>query len=271
MRDDSVDQLRRSLRRFMELANLTVAGWTREAGLSEGTLRNFLAGKSATLTHASLAALARASRQPVSALIGEAPLVGLFVEPIAVVHEVDVSPGTNTLLMKMANSIDAYLPLNIYLPPDLRFPGAERFGAVIRDDSASHLYSRGSIVICVDFVDVDVDRRPATGDHVLVTERFRPTHEVELEAGLDEKCLVTIREVDVNKETGETWLTLPASYENLPRGVHPMVSLTGEIMRFEGERGFHHLTAGVDTTIEGLIVASYSLKATISHNNTTQD
>jgi hypothetical protein len=53
------DQLRAALRRFMKFKDFSVAERARQAGIPEGTLRNFLAGTSETLTHATLAALVK--------------------------------------------------------------------------------------------------------------------------------------------------------------------------------------------------------------------
>lgn len=63
--------LREALQDFMRKRDLTVNGWCAAAGLSEGTLRNFLAGASATMTYQSLVALARAENVSLFDMLGE--------------------------------------------------------------------------------------------------------------------------------------------------------------------------------------------------------
>src|SRR3954454_14636742 len=63
------EALRAGLARFIKSRGLTVSGWCKRAGITEGTLRSFLAGRSQTLTHATLAALAYAVQEPITALL----------------------------------------------------------------------------------------------------------------------------------------------------------------------------------------------------------
>src|SRR3954466_4336062 len=63
------EALRAGLARFIKSRGLTVSGWCKRAGVTEGTLRSFLAGRSQTLTHATLAALAYAAEEPITALV----------------------------------------------------------------------------------------------------------------------------------------------------------------------------------------------------------
>ncbi len=69
-RHDKSEEIRASIRRFMEVRRLQVAPWARRAKLSEGTLRNFLAGTSHTITAESLTKLADAEGVSVQELIG---------------------------------------------------------------------------------------------------------------------------------------------------------------------------------------------------------
>lgn len=65
------EQRRRVLREIMAADNLSVNGWAKAAGISEGTLRNFLNGDSESLSDRSYELLAAARGRPVSALRGE--------------------------------------------------------------------------------------------------------------------------------------------------------------------------------------------------------
>lgn len=69
-RPDS-EAIRAAIRRFIEARHLQVTSWARRAKLSEGTLRNFLAGTSATMTMASLEKLAAAEMVTVGEMLGE--------------------------------------------------------------------------------------------------------------------------------------------------------------------------------------------------------
>jgi SOS-response transcriptional repressor LexA len=62
------DRRRDDLQRFITERKIKVARWAREAGLSEGTIRNFLTKRSATLTQATADALAAAMGIPTSTI-----------------------------------------------------------------------------------------------------------------------------------------------------------------------------------------------------------
>lgn len=59
---------RRDLQQFIDAHDITVSRWAKEAGISEGTVRNFLAGRSETLTQATVEALAEALDVTASAI-----------------------------------------------------------------------------------------------------------------------------------------------------------------------------------------------------------
>lgn len=66
------DQRRRALRAFMDARRLKVFPWCKAAGISEGTLRNFLNGDSDSLSDRSYELLAAAADTTVANLRGEA-------------------------------------------------------------------------------------------------------------------------------------------------------------------------------------------------------
>jgi len=59
--DKTALQRRRDLENFITARGLKVTPWAKRAGVAEGTVRNFLAGRSATLTQATVEALAAAA------------------------------------------------------------------------------------------------------------------------------------------------------------------------------------------------------------------
>lgn len=65
---DAADDRRRDLQRFIDEHRLKVSRWAAKAGLSEGTIRNYLTGRSSTLTQATIDALAEAVGVTASAI-----------------------------------------------------------------------------------------------------------------------------------------------------------------------------------------------------------
>lgn len=65
------DSQRRALRQFIEKHDLKIKPWSRDAGIADGTLRNFLAGRSGSITLSSLQKLAYAAGSTVAEMIGE--------------------------------------------------------------------------------------------------------------------------------------------------------------------------------------------------------
>src|SRR3982074_2257732 len=96
---------------------------------------------------ATLAALGGPASQPIAAIIGEIPLEG-YSDPIPVRYEVDATNISDSSWMPQERRFE------IYLPRDLRYPNISRFGALVKDESAHEFYRSGSIVICVDYVDI---------------------------------------------------------------------------------------------------------------------
>jgi len=79
MMSDEAELRREALRRFMDERGLKVYPWAKKAGISEGSIRNFLTGASSSLSADTLKKLARVAGVPVWALTGEeggVPLVG---------------------------------------------------------------------------------------------------------------------------------------------------------------------------------------------------
>lgn len=128
---------RRALRAFMQDRGLKVLPWCSAAGLSEGTLRNFLAGKSDSLSDRSYELLAEAANTPVAVLRGDSPpnrLVritsrigaGEQVFPIdgdAVLGAVEAPAGVKA---SEAFEVDGDSMRPLYGPRDLLFPRQPR-------------------------------------------------------------------------------------------------------------------------------------------------
>lgn len=65
------DAQRRHIRSFMAAHSLKVQPWAKDAGIAEGTLRNYLKGRTRSMTHDSLERLAKAASSTVAEMIGE--------------------------------------------------------------------------------------------------------------------------------------------------------------------------------------------------------
>ncbi|MGE0154780.1 MAG: S24 family peptidase [Reyranellaceae bacterium] len=71
MKNYDAEKRRTALRRLMKERGLSVNGWAKAAGLSEGGLRDFLSGKSSSLTDRTYVKLANAVSLPASVLRGD--------------------------------------------------------------------------------------------------------------------------------------------------------------------------------------------------------
>jgi phage repressor protein C with HTH and peptisase S24 domain len=70
---NQADQRRAAIKRFMTERGLKPAPWAVNAGLSDGIVRNFLAGRAESLNSSTLEKLAQAADATVAELIGEKP------------------------------------------------------------------------------------------------------------------------------------------------------------------------------------------------------
>lgn len=137
------ERLRNSLSRLMKEKGFTVTGWAKKAGITEGTLRSFLGGRTQTLTHATLLALANGAQEPVMALLaGKSFWAG--TTQVDVTAEVSAAETTQEFIHRTDK---AKFRIQVPLPSS----DQEYFGALILDDSANELWRAGSILVCTDF------------------------------------------------------------------------------------------------------------------------
>lgn len=69
----SAESHRTAIRAFMKARGLKTAPWTRDAGVRESTLRDFLSGRNASMTTVTLEKLASVEGTTIAELIGEKP------------------------------------------------------------------------------------------------------------------------------------------------------------------------------------------------------
>lgn len=136
---DDAERRRMALRQFMKIHGLKVFPWARKAGVSEGALRNFLNGKSSSLSTRTLDALARAAGVSVSTLLGEtghcatAPIVGYLDHGIVVVPTATGARG---------GFEDAGQPI-IEAPP---MANGSLAALLVRDNDLYPVYRNGDVI-----------------------------------------------------------------------------------------------------------------------------
>ncbi|WP_424138191.1 helix-turn-helix domain-containing protein [Roseomonas chloroacetimidivorans] len=162
MASDDADRLRSVLRSRMNDKNLSVTAWSQRAGLPESTLRNFFAGRSETLTYATLLALARAVDLQVSDLI----------DPATAPQRIYIMNEAKADIWKPSRHWEDVQPSHgagwIEVPEDPRYPGVERQAISVGDDAFDEYFPPGSILIYTRFK--YVGRAPSVGDKVVCVE-----------------------------------------------------------------------------------------------------
>lgn len=136
---DDAERRRMALRQFMKAHGLRVFPWAKKAGISEGALRNFLNGKSNSLSTRTLDALATAIGVSVSTLLGEighrptAPIIG-YLDRGTVVGTATPSP--------VGGFEDVGQPL-IEAPPAA---DGSLAALLVRDDELYPVYRGGDVI-----------------------------------------------------------------------------------------------------------------------------
>lgn len=267
---DPAESLRRSLTAVLKAHGLTVSGWCKRAEIPEGTLRNFLKGRSETLTFTSLASLAKAIDEPISSILGETP--SSAHDYVSIDREVKSTWVNSTNL----NESEKF---TICLPEDLRFPNIVHSGAIIKDDSANLLYQPETIVTYVKFEDAEVD--PTAGDLVLlrVTEQ-KPLKDDDLDCpfgigGAKLSQLSIRRIINVNDDL---WLT---SCAKDPLLFPPLLVPKTAKLDHDGEHPYqmppYFFNGDFSYWFDGLINASYRREGAqnrtqrVSHSDAIED
>src|SRR5205823_4352662 len=134
-------QLRSSLKSLMDSQGLSARRWAKQAAVPESAIRNFLTGRSNTLTHITLLALAAAAQVPLGALVGGTEDWGR-TETIYVGHSVsaDERPGRSKTMARRDH-------FSIRIPTLDEIKLVEKLGALIEDDSANKIWPKGTVLI----------------------------------------------------------------------------------------------------------------------------
>lgn len=263
MKTEPSELLRRSLLAALKAHGLTVSGWCKLADIREGTLRNFLKGRSETLTVNSLASLAKAIKEPVSTLLGETP--SSTYDFVSIDREVVDE-------WQCSYRLEENKKFSLHLPDDLRFLGLVHYGAVIRDRSADALFPPGSIVTYVRYEDAQID--PKDGD-IILFEMHKDMDYSDIISSSGKYHQSIRRIIESN---GELWIISSATDPIL----YPPIRLP-ERIKFDHDEEFPYQTPpsffsdGIYCTIVGLINASYRREGAAdrfqrqSHNDAIED
>jgi transcriptional regulator with XRE-family HTH domain len=200
MSGSDADELREALREHLEMRGWSVNAWAQKAGIREGTLRNFLAGRSETVTYDTLVALARASGIKVSNFL-RGRSVGSASVPV--LYETSMTEWRSLTPSNFNND-------EIDLPIDRRYPQADRFGVIVGDNSFDLTYKKGSILVCAKYT--TLKRSPAAGDRVFCEER-KTSNTSNIEQKINkpntnsfDQARYSIRQIV--EDEGSWWLTL---------------------------------------------------------------
>jgi hypothetical protein len=138
-------ELRESLESLMQSQNLTPSAWSKRAGVPESALRNFLKGRSHTLTHSTLKALASVVHVPVTRLIRQEEL-WQATETVNVETAINFTqrPGDTV-------SISDVETFSVRIPKHSKYPNLPKIGAYVEDSSADKICPAQSVLIFADF------------------------------------------------------------------------------------------------------------------------
>lgn len=164
------DRRRLELERFIAARGLKVAPWARKAGVSEGTIRNFLMKRSATLTQATVDALAMAIGVAASVIFPshDAKQNGARAAKLTFLAKSHATPGARNLPIVHAVSEDGALRIDHGRIPRLTERPAylrgvkAAYALAILDRSMAPALEKGALVY------VDPSARARAGDNVVV-------------------------------------------------------------------------------------------------------
>jgi hypothetical protein len=170
-------QLRTALKSIMRSQQLTSSGWSKLAGVPESALRNFLAGRSNTLTHGTLMALAGSAKVPLAKFMNDP-------ESWDLTETIDVRVAINaTERLGEAIPVSDIGPFSVRILKDDRYGELDKFGAYVEDASTNALCPIRSTLICADFdwltPKEEVDMAIEPGDFLVILEkraRFNKNH-----------------------------------------------------------------------------------------------
>jgi repressor LexA len=163
-------ELRRArLLAVMRERGMSAAEWTRAAGVSSGTLYNFLNGRSASLSVAVIEKLAKAAAlTPASLLLIEDSQIISEIQTTKVIGQVQGGAWSESLEW----SAEEYFEILVPIPAPYK---AVAFGLKVVGPSMNLLYPDGTFLVCVNVN--EFHRPPRSGDRVIARRQRADLYE----------------------------------------------------------------------------------------------
>ena len=238
---EDADRLREGLSRFLKSRRLTISGWCQRAGITEGTLRSFLSGRSKTLTHATLAALAYAAREPITALLSGRSVWG-NTEVIDVTVEVRATERSGeSIFLEDDKRYQIRVPTH--------FPNQTKFAAQVMDTSADEKWRKNSLLICADLGWESSSHALEEGDFLVIEEKRNEFVSSEVKTYI--RC--TVRELV--REGGHEYLVMRSRSPLFRESITLHNPLINQVIKDPILTGL-----GTQIAIIGKVLASYGLE-----------
>lgn len=209
------EEFRQQLWVYMRSKDLTPYRWATMAGISEGTLRNFLNGRSKSISTSTLNSLASAVNTPTWMLLKS---FSDSNDTVSLLH-FEVEHVVNYGAFGLDDGYFQAYPASHIIANDPRYPtgASEGFAAFINDDSANKAFPRESIVFCIRLKDLERDIN--SGDRLICrqvhTDRYRevswPWDDEDQEPQKIWDFETSLREFVVDPNTGDRSLNLLSS------------------------------------------------------------
>jgi DNA-binding Xre family transcriptional regulator len=239
------ENLREILLQWSSDRKMSVNRWAKAAGIGESVLRNFLSGRSTTLTYSTLDALAEALDVSVSRLLSKR---NTELELIPLNTEVAADRKAAAYAGKFGNR------KTIALPEDRRFPEITRYAANILDDSADQYYSENDIVVYVHYEDLNIPAK--VGDRVICIEAWDNDSLEYHSEPLRAVTRVSVREVVNDAE--QVWLALRSRSPRWNQHIKAPASVLEEDQEQDAISFIHE--DGHHVYIWGKIIGAYKLE-----------
>lgn len=208
------EKTRQNLRNIMKAKDIKyMANWAKKAGITEGTLRSFLEGRTDSMKISSYQKLAAAAGVSVSELLGEVPhlqneSLHAKVELLTVRGIVQAGFWAEACEWE----VDDQYQMPFALSPNLKIQHKPEklFGLEMRGDSMNKDFEPGSVLICISVYD---DTRPLKdGDRVIVRRQS------------SRGCETTVKQLKIDQKNNKSWLQTRSTNEDY-QGILPILDV----------------------------------------------
>jgi transcriptional regulator with XRE-family HTH domain len=248
------DEVRKGLLYFIKKMNLKPGTWAKEAGISEGTLRNFLTGRSNTLSYSTLRSLAHAANVEVSAVIERTAPDGRSVPVLYTISKDQIFQNIDPLYQTM--ELDDADKLEFVTAPYLiNIPHGNVFASRVVDNVSDEAFPPLTTIFTIDSSEYNLPVRD--GDILLL---MRQTLAPNMLDSSDESSrgLPCIREAKFHDNI--LWLHPCSKNPNFGRS--EMVQATAYIENMDSGLAFDttYETESFTYKLTGIVVSSYQIQ-----------